>query len=46
MRRFLYPGVCVAVLLASSSAGMGARQGSGNTVAIDADDIGGVVTSR
>ena len=45
MRKILYPGVCVAALLASSIAGMGARQGGGNTVAIDADDIGGVVTS-
>jgi hypothetical protein len=45
MRKTLYPGVCVAALLASSIAGMGARQAAGNAVAIDADDIGGVVTS-
>ena len=45
MRKILYPGVCVAVLLASSIAGMGARQAGGNAVPIDNDDIGGVVTS-
>src|SRR4029453_9222683 len=45
MRKILYPGVCVAVLLASSIAGIGARQAGGNAVPIDNDDIGGVVTS-
>src|SRR5882672_10832189 len=45
MRKTLYPGVVVAALLASSIAGMGARQGGGNAMALDGDDIGGVVTS-
>src|SRR5689334_25439472 len=45
MRKLLYPWICAAVVLASSVARMGARQAGGNEVAIDADDIGGVVTS-
>ena len=45
MRKILYPGVFVAALLAASIAGLGARQAGGNAVAIDGDDIGGVVTS-
>ena len=45
MRKLLYPGICGAALLASAIATMGARQAGGNAVAIDNDDIGGVVTS-
>src|SRR5947207_2800584 len=45
MRKLLYPGICIAAVLASSIATMGARQAGGNAVAIDNDDIGGVVTS-
>ena len=45
MKKVLYPGICIAVLLASSIAGVGARQTGGNAVQIDSDDIGGVVTS-
>src|SRR5690242_3777544 len=45
MRKLFYPLICGAVVLASSIAGIGARQTSGTSVAIDADDIGGIVTS-
>ena len=45
MRKLAYPGICATVVLASSVTGMGARQTAGNAVAIDNDDIGGVVTS-
>ena len=43
-KKWLYSGLYLAVLGAGSFAGLGALQG-GNTPAIDADDIGGVVTS-
>ena len=45
MNKTLYPGMCLAALLISSIAGVGARQTGGSAVPIDADDIGGVVTS-
>src|SRR5690242_19121674 len=45
MRTLLYPGICITIVVAASVTGIGARQGSGNAVAIDGDDIGGVVTS-
>src|SRR5262249_16767527 len=41
--RTLYPGLVIAVLVATSIPGLDALQGGG--VQIDADDIGGVVTS-
>src|SRR6187455_210514 len=45
MKKILYPGICLAALLALSIPGVGARQAGGNAVLIDADDIGGVVSS-
>ena len=45
MRKILCPGICVAGLIVSSLAGIGARQAGGSAVQIDGDDIGGVVTS-
>jgi hypothetical protein len=45
MKRILYAGICISVLLVSSIAGMAARQTGGSSVQIDGDDIGGVVTS-
>jgi hypothetical protein len=44
-RKILYPGICLAVAAAYSIPVVGARQTAGNAVPIDADDIGGVVTS-
>ena len=43
-KKILFLGICIAVL-AGSLAGVGARQGAAAAVPIDADDIGGVVTS-
>src|SRR5947207_1663921 len=43
MRKILLPGVCLAILAAVSIVRLGAMQGG--APAIDADDIGGVVTS-
>ena len=43
--RALLGGAALAGLLAASMAGLGARQGGNASVAIDADDIGGVVAS-
>jgi hypothetical protein len=44
VRKILYPGICVAALLAASIPGAGARQSNGN-IQIDDNDIGGVVTT-
>jgi hypothetical protein len=49
-KKVLYPGICIAVLLATTIPGLGAKQRAGNgvqgnAVQIDSDDIGGVVTS-
>jgi hypothetical protein len=44
MKKLLYPAICGVVVLASSVM-TGARQAGGSAVAIDSDDIGGVVTS-
>jgi hypothetical protein len=43
-RKILYPAICLAVWLATSISGVGARQ-AGGAVAIDNDDIGGLVRS-
>jgi hypothetical protein len=43
-RKFLYSGICIALLFAGMMPGLGARQNTA-AVQIDSDDIGGVVTS-